>query len=243
MSIKVRNLTVTYNQRPAVHQLSVIIQSGSLLAVVGPNGAGKSTLLHALAGLIRSSAGVIEGLSQNDVAYLPQQSELDKSFPLTTENLVATGLWQRSGFGSSISVKQWGKITAAIAAVGLAGLQQRMINTLSGGQLQRALFARILVQDQPIILLDEPFNAIDTKTVADLTLVIKKWHHDKKTVVLVTHDLEYVRRHCPQTLLLARHCIRFGDTDQVLTTENLQHAKRVCEMFDEYTSQCEQNAA
>lgn len=243
MTIKINNLTLAYEHHPAVHHLTATIHEGSLLAIVGPNGAGKSTLLNALAGLTSVTSGSIEGLDSRNVAYLPQQSLIDKSFPLPVEQLVATSLWQNTGFSKSLCYEQQRQCAAAIAAVGLDGFEHRMINTLSGGQLQRALFARVLLQDQPIVLLDEPFNAIDAKTVADLTLVIKRWHKNKRTVVMVTHDLEHVRLHCPQTLLLARECIDYGTTHKVLTPENLQRAKQMCETFDDHARWCEQSAA
>jgi zinc/manganese transport system ATP-binding protein len=243
MAICLRNITLTYDSHPAVHHLTATIPDGALLAIVGPNGAGKSTLLNALAGLTPVSEGDIEGLNPRDVAYLPQQSALDRSFPIRVAELVATGLWQQSGFGSSMSGTQHRACEAAIAAVGLAGFGRRMINTLSGGQLQRALFARVLLQNQPIILLDEPFNAIDARTVEDLTQVIKHWHEGQRTVVMVTHDLEHVRQHCPQTLLLARECLGFGDTDTVLTAENLRRARQMCETFDDHARWCDVDAA
>ena len=131
---------------------------------MGPNGAGKSTLLNAMAGLTTIHEGSIEGLCPDSVAYLPQQTQLDKSFPVTVFELVVTGLWAKLGFSRSLGKSQYEQCENAIAAVGLQGFERRMINTLSGGQLQRSLFARVLLQDQPVILLDEPFNAIDTKT-------------------------------------------------------------------------------
>jgi zinc/manganese transport system ATP-binding protein len=243
MSIHLNNLTLTYQRHPAVHHITVTIPRGSLLAIVGPNGAGKSTLLNALSGNTPVSAGRIEGLTPSDVAYLPQQTQLDKSFPLNVEQLVVMGLWQRVGSGQSLNTKQHRLCKDAIASVGLDGFERRMIETLSGGQLQRALFARVLLQDQPVILLDEPFNAIDTKTVAELTLIIKQWHQAERTVLMVTHDLDHVRQHCPQTLLLARECIGYGPTQKVLTAENLTRAKQLCESFDDHAHWCERNAA
>jgi len=243
MAICLRNITLTYDSHPAVHHLTATIPDGALLAIVGPNGAGKSTLLNALAGLTPVSEGDIEGLNPRDVAYLPQQSALDKGFPISVAELVATGLWQQSGFGSSMTGAQYRECEAATDAVGLTGFGRRMINTLSGGQLQRALFARVLLQNQPIILLDEPFNAIDARTVEDLTQVIKLWHEGKRTVVMVTHDLEHVRQHCPQTLLLARECLAFGETAKVLTVDNLRRARQMCETFDVQARWCDMDAA
>lgn len=243
MSIELNNLTLVYEKHPALHHVTATIESGDLLAIVGPNGAGKSTLLNALAGLTPVEQGNIKGLNPNEVAYLPQQAQIDRSFPISVAEMVATGLWQTTNFHRSIRDKQLRQCDDAVAAVGLQGFEKRMINTLSGGQMQRVLFARVLLQDRPIILLDEPFNAIDTKTIADLTQVIKSWHKDKRTVVMVSHDLEYVRQHCPKTLLLARENIGFGTTKEVLTTDNINRAQRMCEAFDESASWCKREAA
>ena len=142
-----------------------------------------------------------------------------------------------AGIGG-ISRNETAKIRAAIAAVGLDGFEARAIATLSGGQLQRMLFARLLVQDAAVILLDEPFTAIDSKTVADLISVVSAWHEDHRTVLAVLHDLDLVREHFPQTLLLAREEIAKGKTDAVLTAENLLKARSMIEAFDRQAQAC-----
>ena len=233
MSIKIQNLTVSYNFHPAVHHLNATINQGQWLAVVGPNGAGKSTLMNVLAGIITEYEGSIEGINQNNVAYLPQQTKLDKDFPITVLELISTGLWQEIGFSGGLSDTQIERCMNALEAVGLDGFENRLINTLSGGQLQRSLFARVLMQDQQVILLDEPFNAIDTKTLTDLTSVIKEWQNKNRTIIMVTHDLEYVKDNCPTSMLLAKECIDLGSTKSVLTKENLDNARQVSEAFDE----------
>jgi zinc/manganese transport system ATP-binding protein len=243
MSIQLKNLTLSYERHPAVHHLTATIAQGEWLAIVGPNGAGKSTLLNAMAGLTNIHEGSIEGLCPNTVAYLPQQTQLDSSFPLTVFELVVMGLWAKIGFCKSLSSSSHKQCVDAIAVVGLQGFEHRMINTLSGGQLQRCLFARVLLQDQPVILLDEPFNAIDLKTLTDLTEVIKQWHQNNRTVIMVTHDLEYVKQHCPQTLLLSRECIGHGTTKDILTRENLKKVRQLSEAFDEGAHLCMQGAA
>ena len=238
MSIKIQNLTVSYNFHPAVHHLNATINQGQWLAVVGPNGAGKSTLMNVLAGIITEYEGSIEGINQNNVAYLPQQTKLDKDFPITVLELISTGLWQEIGFSGGLSDTQIERCMNALEAVGLDGFENRLINTLSGGQLQRSLFARVLMQDQQVILLDEPFNAIDTKTLTDLTSVIKEWQNKNRTIIMVTHDLEYVKDNCPTSMLLAKECIDLGSTKSVLTKENLDNAKKVSEAFDENSAWC-----
>ena len=238
MSIEIQNLTVSYNFHPAVHHLNATINQGQWLAIVGPNGAGKSTLLNVLAGIITEYEGSIKGINPNNVAYLPQQTKLDKDFPITVLELISTGLWQEIGFSSGLSYTQIERCMNALEAVGLDGFENRLINTLSGGQLQRSLFARVLMQDQQVILLDEPFNAIDTKTLTDLTLVIKEWQNKNRTIIMVTHDLEYVKDNCPTSMLLAKECIDLGSTKSVLTKENLDNAKKVSEAFDENSAWC-----
>jgi zinc/manganese transport system ATP-binding protein len=243
MTIYLNNVTLAYEKHPAVHHLNATINKGDWLAIVGPNGAGKSTLLNAMAGLTTVHEGSIEGLCSDTIAYLPQQAQLDKSFPITVFELVFTGLWAKLGYTKSLDAEDYKKCTAAIAAVGLHGFENRMINTLSGGQLQRSLFARVLLQDQPVILLDEPFNAIDRKTLIDLTELINPWHSGQRTIIMVTHDLDYVQAHCPKTLLLARECIGYGSTKNILTVDNLKRARQLSESFDEHAPWCQQGAA
>ena len=177
-------------------------------------------------------------LKSRDIAYLPQAADIDKSFPINVFDVVAMGLWKRCGLFGGISRSETAKIRAAIAAVGLDGFEARAVATLSGGQMQRMLFARLLVQDAAVILLDEPFTAIDSKTVADLISVVSAWHEDHRTVLAVLHDLDLVREYFPQTLLLAREEIAKGKTDAVLTPENLLKARSMIEAFDRQAQAC-----
>src|ERR1700694_4171406 len=142
-----RDLTLGYDRHPAVHHLSGTVEEGALLAVVGPNGAGKSTLFKAIAGLLAPLSGAIDrdGVSPRDIAYLPQAAEIDRSFPIHVYDLVAMGLWRRTGAFGAIGGPEREKIHTAIAAVRLTGFERRPIATLSGGQMQRALFARLLL--------------------------------------------------------------------------------------------------
>jgi zinc/manganese transport system ATP-binding protein len=180
------------------------IASGSLTAIVGPNGAGKSTLLKGIAGALAPLDGRLTLAKGKRLAYLPQSADLDRSFPIHVYDLVAMGLWNSAGIFGRIGFGAKAKIEQAIAAVGLTGFERRPIGTLSGGQMQRVLFASLLLQDADIILLDEPFTAIDARTTADLLALVQRWHGESRTVVAVLHDIETVRRAFPQTLLLAR---------------------------------------
>jgi zinc/manganese transport system ATP-binding protein len=239
-ALRFNNLTLGYDRHPAVHHLSGEVGNGALMAVVGPNGAGKSTLFKGIVGMIKPLAGRIErgALAANDIAYLPQAAEIDRSFPINVFDMVAMGLWHHTGLFGGISRQSRHRIEEALAAVGLTGFEDRAIGTLSGGQMQRMLFARLLLQDARVIVLDEPFNAVDAKTSADLFDLVRRWHDEKRTVLTALHDIDFVRANFPETLLLAREPVAWGDTAKVLTSENLLTARRMCEAFDEHASEC-----
>ena len=237
--LRFHDLTLGYDRHPAVHHLTGEVEEGAMLAVVGPNGAGKSTLLKGLVGLLAPLSGAIDrGLGVRDIAYLPQVAEIDRSFPINVYDLVAMGLWRRIGAFGAIRNTERDRIHAAIATVGLTGFERRPIAGLSGGQMQRVLFARLLLQDSRLIVLDEPFNAIDDRTVAVLIALVHRWHGEHRTVLAALHDMNLVRRHFPQTLLMAREPIAWGETGLVLTPENLLKAQRMCEAFEETAAEC-----
>jgi zinc/manganese transport system ATP-binding protein len=244
-AIRVQDLTLGYDRHPAVHHLSGSFAAGSLTAIVGPNGAGKTTLLKAIVGLLRPLAGRIElgALRPSQIAYLPQQAEIDRSFPISVLDTVQLGHWGRIGVFGRVTSAMRAAAAAALEAVGLAGFEQRPIGSLSAGQFQRVLFARTLLQDCPVILLDEPFTAIDAHTAHDLLDLVHRWHGEQRTVVLVSHDLEQVRRHFPQTLLVAREQIGWGPTAEVLTPANLLRAGAMLERWKENPDICARSAA
>lgn len=242
-SVRLENVTLGYDRHPAVHHVSAALPAGSLTALVGPNGAGKSTLLKAIAGRMRPATGRILGVApRRDVALLPQRSQIDCSFPLDVEDVVAMGLWREIGAFGAVRAAHRARVRQALAAVGLTGFEKRSIGALSGGQLQRVLFARLLLQDAALILLDEPFAAVDRRTVEDLLALIEGWHRDGRTVLVVLHDLEVVRRVFPRTLLIARELIAEGRTADVLTRANLARARAASEAFDEAAPVCRRAA-
>lgn len=238
--ITLHDVTLGYDRHPAVHHLSGEVASGALLAVIGPNGAGKSTLFRGIVGILKPLSGSIDlgGLDIRDIAYLPQSADIDRSFPISVFDFVGTGLWRTTGFFGGMGRRERDRIVQALAAVGLNGFENRNIGTLSGGQMQRMLFARVLLQDARLIVLDEPFNAIDARTSADLVVLVKRWHDEKRTVLAALHDMDLVRTHFPETLLLARGLVAWGPTAQVLTADNLAEARRMCEAFDDGAAAC-----
>jgi len=234
------NLTITYERHPAVHHVSGHFDEGSLTALVGPNGAGKSSLIKALAGLLKPSGGHIDrhGLAPSDIAYLPQMTAIDDNFPMSVRDVVLMGHWRRVGAFISLGKAAFAAAYEALRAVGLEGFEKRRFSSLSVGQQQRALFARVMVADCPIILLDEPFSAIDTRTVDDLLALIHRWQGEGRTLIAVLHDMAQIRAHFPQSLLLARRLIAWGPTAEVLSAANLEAARLMGEAWDDHAEPC-----
>lgn len=242
--LALRDLTLGYDRHPAVHHLEAAIARGDLVALVGPNGAGKSTLLKGIVGEARPLGGRIErfGLDARAIAYLPQAAEIDRTFPIRVLDLVASGLWGRLGSWRGLGRAGTRAVEGALEAVGLGGFERRLIGSLSGGQMRRALFARVLLQDAALILLDEPFSAVDARTTGALLALVARWHGEGRTIVAALHDLDQVRRHFPKTLLLARELVAYGPTAAALGEANLDRARRLCEAWDEDAELCHRGA-
>ncbi|MDY0308928.1 MAG: ABC transporter ATP-binding protein [Castellaniella sp.] len=241
-AIRLHDVTVSYDRHPAVHHVSGVFNQGSLTAIVGPNGAGKSTLLKAL---MREGGQRIEGridrggLSSRDFGYLPQAAAIDRRFPLTVADVVLLGGWHVFGAFGGMTRVLADQARQALAIVGLEGLERRRIETLSSGQFQRVLFARLILQNAKVILLDEPFTAIDARTVHDLLAIVLRWHEEGRTVIAVLHDFEQVRAYFPSTLLLARRVIAWGCTQTALTDARLREAHALAQGWDERAGICE----
>ncbi|CCG39592.1 metal ABC transporter ATP-binding protein [Magnetospirillum molischianum] len=240
MILRLENLTLGYDRYPAVHHLSGTFAPGRLTAVIGPNGAGKSTLLKGIKGLLPTLGGriALNAEERGRIAYLPQQAELEPGFPISVLDVVLLGHWRRTGAFGTIGPNLRRAATAALEAVGLPGFERRGIGSLSLGQRQRVLFARLMLEDGPAILLDEPFAAIDARTIDDLMAVVCRWGEEGRTVIAVLHDLELVRRSFPFTLMLAREAVAWGPTETVLVPETLERLRRSSETWDENAALC-----
>lgn len=223
ISIDVENLTVSYGSNRVLREISCSFKPKDLVAIVGPNGGGKSTFLKALLGIQQNTTGEIrfEGLCPYDVAYLAQHNQLDRRFPLTVGDVVSLGLFKQVGLLKRVNKSQQTDIMKALERVGMSGALESPLQALSGGQFQRVLFARLILQDSPIIFLDEPFTGVDTQTTADLMALVKEWHEEGRMVVAVLHDMDIVQEYFPKTLLLARETIAWGKTSAVLSKDNL----------------------
>ena len=237
--VRLENLTVSYRRHPALHHVSGEFAAGSLTAVMGPNGSGKSTLLKSIIGLLPVDSGHIEvSTPRLRIAYLPQLAEMDKGFPMDVGDCVALGCWPHQGAWGRVAQSQQQAIDEALCAVGLEGFEDRPISSLSTGQLQRVLFARLLLQDADLILLDEPFNAMDSKTTAALLGLVSLWHQQGRTVICVLHDNAQALEFFPQTLMLAREVVAWGPTAQALDLVNLNKARAMSQVWDETAEVC-----
>ena len=240
-AIRLSNLTLAYERHAAVHHVSGTFAAGSMTAIVGPNGAGKSTLLKAIVGEKAAASGSVDlgGVRRAALGYLPQVAEIDRTFPLSVADTVLLGAWRQSGAFGQISKELRQRGRDALHTVGLDGFGARPIGSLSVGQFRRVLFARLLLQDPDIIMLDEPFAAVDARTTGDLLHLIDRWHGEKRTIIAVLHDFDQVRAHFPQTLLLARELIAWGDTASALSAENLLRARSMSENWDDADALCD----
>ncbi|MEM1276168.1 MAG: ATP-binding cassette domain-containing protein [Pseudomonadota bacterium] len=221
--LQVSDLSIGYPSLTLATGLSFGIDAGSTLAVLGTNGTGKSTFVKMLLGLLPPLAGEIswpQGRPQ-EIGYLAQLTEFDRKFPIRVRDLAAMGTWRGMGFWSGLNRASQRRVAAALDEAGVLSIADQPLHTLSGGQLQRALFARVILQDAPLILLDEPFAAVDQKTEAHLLTLIRRWREEGRTVVLVVHDLSSVLDHCTHALLLGNGMGSYGPVDTVLVPEQL----------------------
>jgi zinc/manganese transport system ATP-binding protein len=214
--VTLRDVTVRYGRRVALEGLSGRFEAASLTAVVGANGAGKSTLLAAIAGTVRLAGGSVDCPARSRLAYLPQLATVDRDFPLTVAELIALGRWREFGAFRAPGPAVRAQVTEAAETVGMAGRLERRLHELSVGELQRTLFARLILRDAAVILLDEPFAAVDERTTVVLLDQVARWHQERRTVVAVLHDLDLVRARFPSTIVLARRCVAWGTTEAAL---------------------------
>ncbi|MDO4997068.1 MAG: metal ABC transporter ATP-binding protein [Neisseria sp.] len=234
MNIVLDNVTVSYQRKPAVHHIDMTFGKGEMWAIFGPNGAGKSTLLKATMGLLKTDTGKVclHGVRREEIAYLPQQSDIDRSQPMTVFELAAMGLWYEIGFFGRVNKAQKTRVMKALERVGMADFAERQIAHLSNGQFQRVLFARMLAQNAKFLLLDEPFNAVDAKTTYELLDVLRSCNQDGLAVIAVLHDYEQVRAYFGKTLLVAREKVAAGKTEEVLCDTYLKRCNEAMSHFE-----------
>ena len=227
--IKIENLNVTYNQSPALSNINLEINGPGITGIIGPNGAGKSTLIKAILNIIPSTGiskidNKISKENLDNVAYVEQKINIDYNFPIKVRECVSLGLYSKIGILKKLKKSDWQKVDDALKLVGLEKFSNRQISELSGGQFQRVLIARCLVQDAKYIFLDEPFVGIDSVSEEIIMETLRDLRDKGHTILIVHHDLRKVHSYFDRVLLLNKEVIAFGDTESTFTRTNLTTA-------------------
>ena len=227
--IKIENLNVTYNQSPALSNINLEINGPGITGIIGPNGAGKSTLIKAILNIIPSTGiskidNKISKENLDNVAYVEQKINIDYNFPIKVRECVSLGLYSKIGILKKLKKSDWQKVDDALKLVGLEKFSNRQISELSGGQFQRVLIARCLVQDAKYIFLDEPFVGIDSVSEEIIMETLRDLRDKGHTILIVHHDLRKVHSYFDSVLLLNKEVIAFGDTESTFTRTNLTTA-------------------
>jgi manganese/zinc/iron transport system ATP- binding protein len=227
-ALRLRNVTVSYDRKPAIRGVSIDIPTARRIAVVGPNGAGKSTVIKAVVGLVPLDSGEIRVHGEpvdrvrQRVAYVPQRSTVDWDFPVLVRDVVMMGRVGVIGWLRRPSRTDEAIVAGSLERMGMADYAERQIGQLSGGQQQRVFLARALAQEADILLLDEPFVGVDAATEEAIFALLDAAQAEGKTVVVVNHDLSSVRRHFDLVLLLNGRVVAYGPPEEVMRPEVLQ---------------------
>lgn len=225
LMINMIDLVVGYQGKRVTPKLNGRFQPGSMTALTGANGAGKSTLLKTLAGLLPAVSGRVELPQRPNMAWLPQQSEIEKNFPISVFDLVAMGCWKQCSWFGAIDRRMRKKVMIALEKVGMSDFAIAQPATLSGGQLQRVLFARLLVQEARLLLLDEPFTGIDSHTIELLLALLAERHRAGCTLIVVLHDMAIVGKYFPQALQLKTDRVEWLDSPAYVMPVNLSYKR------------------
>ena len=229
-ALHVEDLTVSYGDTPALWDIDLDIPPGVMCAIVGPNGAGKSTLIKAALGLVRPVAGHVRflghtiGAMRGRIGYVPQRHSVDWDFPTTVRDVVEMGLYRSLGWMRRPGRAARDRAMAALAQVDMQDYAERQISQLSGGQQQRVFLARALVQEAPILILDEPLAGVDAATESVIIALLQSLRDQGRTVIVVHHDLTTVQSYFDWMVMLNIRIIAQGPVAQVYTPENLRMA-------------------
>ena len=217
-----KNLTLGYDNRAIQEDLNFSIDAGDYLCIVGENGSGKSTLMKTLLHLQPPISGSIElgdGLKKNEIGYLPQQTDFQKDFPASCEEIALSGFLAANGLRPFYSKAQKQRVEQLFAELGIPQLIKRCYRDLSGGQQQRVLLARALCAAQKMLLLDEPVSGLDPAAMQEMYQIIADLNREKHmSILMVSHDIEASVKYASHILHMGGGLQFFGSkTDYVKT--------------------------
>jgi len=227
--IDVQHLTVSYQAKPALLDVSVQIESDQLVGVIGPNGAGKSTFIKAVLGFVKPDLGIVQingkgaQKAKGEVAYVPQRGAVDWDFPITVKEVALMGRYQQIPWYTTPRSKDYDAAFTALEMVRMQDFAERQIGELSGGQQQRVFLARALAQGSDILLLDEPFAGVDAATERAILDVLDRAKQNGKTLVVVHHDLSTAAEYFDKLILIKQRMYAFGTPQMVLNEELLSN--------------------
>ena len=227
--LDVNRLTVRYNGRAALDNVTFHLHEGERIAVVGPNGAGKSTLMKVVAGVLPPTSGEVRIFGSRPhghicIGYIPQRSQVDWNFPVSVADVVMMGRSAKLGPLNFPHKRDWEFVNHALETVELTELASRQIGQLSGGQQQRMFIARALAQESELMLMDEPLTGLDTPAQEGILELLDRLKNENVTVMVATHDLDQAASHFDRIMLLNRQIVSFGKSETVMHTDNLLRA-------------------
>jgi manganese/iron transport system ATP-binding protein len=227
--VDVRDVNVSYGDRPALEQVSFQLRRGERIAVVGPNGAGKTTLFKLLAGLLDPDAGAVQIFGHGPrghfcIAYVVQRNQVDWTFPVTVHEVVLMGRTREIGLFRRAKRKDHDFVRQCLDVVDMTKFADRRISELSGGQQQRVFIARALAQEAALLLMDEPFNGLDRNAQEGLLALIDQLGSRGVTLMVATHDLNLAAEHFDRVLLLNHRLVGIGTPDEVFTPARILEA-------------------
>jgi len=223
------DVTVRYDGRLALDDVSFQLAAGERIAVVGPNGAGKSTLFKVIAGVLNPSVGEVRIAGHCPgghicIAYVPQRSQVDWDFPVTVADAVMMGRTGKVGLFRRPGRRDWDLVRQCLQVVGLTDLAGRQIGELSGGQQQRMFIARALAQEASLMLMDEPLTGLDAPSQEGIFGILDTLRARGVTVMVATHDLNLAAERFDRVMLLHGRLLGIGHPSEVFTTDQLRAA-------------------
>lgn len=227
--IKTNHLNVFYNENKVLTEIQIEVKPGKITGIIGPNGAGKSTLIKAILNIISHSGeilinGEVSKKQLKKIAYVEQKSDIDHTFPIKVKECVSLGTYTGLKLFQKLGAKEWSRVSEALQKVNLLDYENRQIGELSGGQFQRVLLARCLVQEADYIFLDEPFVGIDSISEKIIMDILQDLKNQGKTILIVHHDLSKVKEYFDDIIILNRELIAYGPINESFSQKNLKKA-------------------